>query len=70
METTITVADMIRALSALPADAPLVVTESGYYCYGELASICLPEPYTMEDGEAGMPAGTVVYRIGHSHQSY
>lgn len=70
METTVTVADMIAALSRLPADARLVVTESGYYCYGELASVCLPEAYTMGDDEGGLPAGTVVYRLGHSHQSY
>ena len=60
---TITVREMIEALSYLPPDAPLVVTESGYYSYGELAEIMLPEAYTMEDG-------TEVFRIGHSHQSY
>ena len=70
MESFVTVADMIAALSALPADARLVMTESGYYCYGELASVCLPEAYIMESGEAEVPAGTVVYRLGHSHQSY
>ena len=41
---TITVAQMIEALQALPQDAELVVTESGYYCYGEFAKIMLPEP--------------------------
>lgn len=70
METTVSVADMIAALSRLPADSRLVVTESGYYCYGELAGVCLPEAYTMEDDEGGLLAGTVVYRLGHSHQSY
>jgi hypothetical protein len=65
---TITVAEMIRALEALPQDAELVVTESGYYCYGEFADIMLPEPYTPED-EPIVP-GVVMYRIGHSHQSY
>ena len=66
----ITVAAMIEALSALPPDAELVVTESGYYCYGEFATIMLPEAYTIEG--VGMHAGhsRVVYRIGHSHQSY
>lgn len=59
----ITVADMIAALSALPADARLVVTESGYYSYGEFADIMLPEVYEVENGGP-------VYRIGHSHQSY
>ena len=70
MNSFVTVADMIAALSALPADARLVMTESGYYCYGELASVCLPEAYTMDSDEAEVPAGTVVYRLGHSHQSY
>ena len=59
----ITVADMIAALSALPADARLVVTESGYYSYGEFADIMLPELFDDENG-------ATVYRIGHSHQSY
>ena len=67
---TITVAQMIEALSALPQDAELVVTESGYYCYGELATIMLPEVYTVEGDEDGMAPGTQVYRIGDSHQSY
>jgi hypothetical protein len=70
MEASITVADMMAALSALPPDARLVVTESGYYSYGELARVGLPEAYTMEGDEDEIPRGTVVYRIGHSHQSY
>jgi hypothetical protein len=70
MNNFVTVADMIAALSALPADARLVMTESGYYCYGELADVCLPEAYTMESDYYEVPAGTVVYRLGHSHQSY
>jgi hypothetical protein len=48
MEASITVADMMTALSALPPDAQLVVTESGYYSYGELARVGLPEAYTMD----------------------
>jgi hypothetical protein len=73
--TAITVAAMIEALSRLPGDAELVVTESGYYCYGEFAEIMLPEAYTIEGAgdAAGVIAediGRVVYRIGHSHQSY
>jgi hypothetical protein len=68
--TAITVADMIAALSALPPDAELVVTESGYYCYGEFAEIMLPEAYIVEGAESAADAGRVVYRIGHSHQSY
>jgi hypothetical protein len=69
METFVTVEEMIAALRALPADARLVVTESGYYSYGELASVCLPEAYTVEGDEDRVPRGTVVYRIGHSHQN-
>ena len=73
--TAITVAAMIEALSALPPDAELVVTESGYYSYGEFADIMLPEAYIVEGvGDAALvndaDVGRVVYRIGHSHQSY
>ena len=73
--TSITVADMIAALSALPPDAELVITESGYYCYGEFAEIMLPEAYIVEGvGDDALvndaDVGRVVYRIGHSHQSY
>jgi hypothetical protein len=67
---TITVAQMIEALSRLPQDAELVVTESGYYCYGEFATIMLPEAYTVEGEDEDVARGTQVYRIGHSHQSY
>ena len=70
MKNFVTVAEMVEALRALPQDARLVMTESGYYCYGELAGICLPEAYTMESGVDEVPEGTVVYRLGHSHQSY
>ena len=68
--TAITVAAMIEALSALPPDAELVVTESGYYCYGEFATIMLPEAYTVEGVDNDADVGRIVYRIGHSHQSY
>ena len=68
--TAITVAAMIEALSRLPGDAELVVTESGYYCYGEFATIMLPEAYTVEGVDGDADVGRVVYRIGHSHQSY
>lgn len=69
---TITVAQMMEALSRLPQDAELVVTESGYYSYSEFADVMLPEAYTVEgDGfDESRAVGTVVYRIGHSHQSY
>jgi hypothetical protein len=70
MEAFVTVADMMAALSALHPDARLVVTHSGYYCYSELASVCLPEAYIVEGEDEAVPAGTVVYRLGHSHQSY
>jgi hypothetical protein len=70
--TAITVKDMIEALSKLPPGAKLVMTESGYYSYSELASVCLPEVYTVEGSGYGceLPEGTVVYRVGHSHQNY
>jgi hypothetical protein len=48
---TITVAQMIQALQALPQDAELVVTESGYYSYGEFANIMLPEAYIVESAD-------------------
>ena len=70
MEAFVTVADMIAALRALPADARLVVTESGYYSYGEFAEIMLPEAYTVEGVDNDADVGRVVYRIGHSHQNY
>jgi len=70
MEAFVTVREMVEALNRLPPDARLVMTNSGYYCYSELASVCLPEAYTMDSDEAEVPEGTVVYRLGHSHQSY
>ena len=70
MEAFITVGEMMEALSALPSDARLVVTHSGYYCYNELARVGLPVEYIIEGDEDELPAGTVVFRIGHSHQSY
>jgi hypothetical protein len=68
--TAITVAAMFEALSRLPGDAELVVTESGYYSCGEFATIMLPEAYTVEGVDNDADVGRVVYRIGHSHQSY
>lgn len=70
MNDFVRVEDMIEALRALPAGAKLVMTESGYYCYGELASVRMPEAYTMDSDEGGLSEGEVVYRLGHSHQSY
>ena len=72
MTNRLTVAEMIEALSRLPQDAELVITESGYYSYSEFADVMLPEAYTVEgDGyDESRAVGTVVYRIGHSHQSY
>lgn len=67
----ITVAKMIEELSKLPADAKLVITESGYYSYAEFAEVMLPHTYVVEGGEdKNFTVGEVVYRIGHSHQSY
>jgi len=70
--TTITVAEMIAALSVLPPDSKLVMTESGYYSNSEFAEVMLPKPYTVENGrwDSDLPTGTQVYIIGHSHQSY
>ena len=66
---SISVADMIAALSALPADARLVVTHSGYYCYDDFADIYVPTPVDA-DGDTCAPADAVAWSIGHSHQSY
>ena len=68
----ITVAEMIEALSVLPPDAKLVMTESGFYSNFEFAEIMLPKLYTVENGRlpSELPTGTQVYCIGHSHQSY
>ncbi len=75
MTNRVTVAQMIEALEALPQDAELVMTESGYYSYSEFADVMLPEAYTvagagMDGAVADEDVGRVVYRIGHSHQSY
>lgn len=60
---------MIRALSALPADARLVVTEDGYYSYGScFAMTFLPRPVNGE-GENCSAADAVAYAIGHSNQN-
>ena len=69
MADFITVADMIAALSALPADARLVVTQSGYYCYDDFADICLPVPVDA-NGDTVSADRAVAYSLGHSHQSY
>ena len=69
---TLTVAEMIEALSKLPPDAKLVMTESGYYSNSEFAEVMLPRPYKVENDkwDCDLPTGTQVYIIGHSHQSY
>ena len=67
---SISVADMIRALSALPADARLVVTHSGYYCYDDFADIFTPRPVDSNGNDCNIPAAVAAYSIGHSHQSY
>jgi hypothetical protein len=69
---TLTVADMIAALSLLPPDAKLVMTESGFYSNSDFAEVMLPKLYTVKnDGfQTELPTGTQVYIIGHSHQSY
>jgi hypothetical protein len=65
----ITVADMIAALSRLPDDARLVVTQAGYYCYDDFAEIFVPRPVDA-NGDACPDADAVAYSIGHSYQSY
>ena len=69
---TLTVAEMIEALSKLPPDAKLVMTESGFYSNSEFAEVMLPRPYKVENDkwDCDLPTGTQVYIIGHSHQSY
>lgn len=66
---SISVADMIAALSSLPADARLVVTQSGYYCYDDFADIFHPAPVNAH-GNICSDSDAVAYSIGHSHQSY
>jgi hypothetical protein len=69
---TLTVAEMIEALSKLPPDAKLVMTESGFYSISDFAEVMLPKLYTVQNDEfqSDLPTGTEVYIIGHSHQSY
>ena len=69
---TLTVAEMIEALSKLPPDAKLVMTESGFYSTSDFAEVMLPRPYKVENDkwDCNLPTGTQVYIIGHSHQSY
>ena len=69
---TLTVAEMIEALSKLPPDAKLVMTESGFYSKSDFAEVMLPRPYKVENDNwvSDLPTGTQVYIIGHSHQSY
>lgn len=69
---TLTVAEMIEALSKLPPDAKLVMTETGYYSSSPFAEVMLPKLYPVEHDnfQPELPRGTQVYIIGHSHQSY
>ena len=69
---TLTVAEMIEALSKLPPDAKLVMTESGFYSNSEFAEVMLPRPYKVANDNwvSDLPTGTEVYIIGHSHQWY
>ena len=54
------VKDMIEALSKLPMDADLIITESGYYSDCDYTEAHEPKQYKNEN----------IYVIGHSHQSY
>ena len=69
---TLTVAEMIEALSKLPPDAKLVMTESGFYSKSDFAEVMLPMPYKVANDTwvSDLPTGTQVYIIGHSHQWY
>ena len=73
---TITAGQMIQALSKLPPDARLVITEEGFYSQSEFSEVMLPEVYTVGDNNKtyekirGLPPGTKVFRIGHSDQRY
>jgi hypothetical protein len=69
---TLTVAEMIEALSKLPPDAKLVMTESGFYSKSDFAEVMLPRPYKVANDNwvSDLPTGTQVYIIGHSHQWY
>lgn len=73
---TITAGQMIAALSKLPPDAKLVITESGFYSNSEFSKMMLPEEYIVgsqsvtDERIRGLSPGTKVYRIGHSDQHY
>jgi hypothetical protein len=73
---TITAAEMIAALSKLPPDAKLVITESGFYSNSEFSEVKLPEEYivgskgVIDERIRGLSKGAKVYRIGHSEQHY
>jgi len=69
---TLTVAEMIEALSKLPPYAKLVMTETGFYSISPFAEVMLPKLYPVEhdDFQPELPRGTQVYIIGHSHQWY
>jgi hypothetical protein len=65
---TLTVAEMIEALSKLPPDAKLVITENMNCDDNEFGEVMLPEPYIVGTHKTGYkPDGTKVYRIGHSN---
>jgi hypothetical protein len=73
---TITAEQMIAALSKLPPDAKLVITESGFYSNSEFSEVKLPEEYIVgskgvtDERIRGLSKGAKVYRIGHSEQHY
>lgn len=73
---TITAGQMIAALSKLPPDAKLVITESGFYSNSEFSEVKLPEEYIVgskgvtDERIRGLSKGALVYRIGHSDQHY
>lgn len=60
---SIDVSELIEALSLLPPNSRICVTQTGYYCSGEYADVFLP--VFKEKVE-----GVEIYRIGHSSSEY
>ena len=60
----VSVSAMIDALSRLPANVVLCVTEEGYYSYGTEYADCFVPALVGEDA-----TGAPLYAIGHSVQN-
>lgn len=61
--SSILVSDLIAALSVLPADSRVCMTQRGYHSSGKYANIFLPELEVVV-------GGVNIYAIGHSEQEY